>query len=246
MLHHPQYASRTHERRSPCPEISRTAGSRHRLFLRHPRFLLPNSGSAVCGGKEGGRQPGCPPEVRLGRAELPFGRRRLAHASVTVRPSPSFLLRMLNVWWLAMTISIACPHRYPQLKFGAMLPSVRGHLRLPSTEPVFKRLCDTLIHQCPNLRQLSISTQGPAEPVNSIDTRLLFSGDHWPNLRFLELGNVKVDPVLDDGDAPPFISFLSARNHLQAPHLSGDFTLSPSGLATGLALFWSTILIAER
>ena len=98
-------------------------------------------------------------------------------------------------------------------------------------EPVFKRLWETLIRQCPDLRQLSILTQGPAEPINSIDARLLFSGDHWPHLRFLELGNVKVGPVLDDGDAHPFISFLSARNHLRALHLSGDFTLSPSHLA---------------
>ena len=139
MLHHPQHALRTPGRRSPCPKISRTAGSRHRLSVRHPRFLLPNSESAVCGGKEGGRQPGCPPEFRLGRAGLPCRRRHLARASAIVRSFPSFPSRVLNVWWLAMTIPItSSPHRCPQLKsigvgFGALLPSVRSHVRFPST-----------------------------------------------------------------------------------------------------------------
>ena len=87
-----------------------------------------------------------------------------------------------------------------------------------------------LICQCPDLRQLSLLTQGPSDAVNSIDARSLFSGDHWPQLRFLELGNVKVGSALDGGDAHPFISFLSKRNHLRALHFSGDFTLSSSHL----------------
>ena len=61
-------------------------------------------------------------------------------------------------------------------------------------EPVFERLWETLIHQCPNLRQLSILTQGPAEPINSIDARLLFSGDHWPHLRFWNWATSKSVP----------------------------------------------------
>jgi hypothetical protein len=88
-----------------------------------------------------------------------------------------------------------------------------------------------LIRRCPDLRQLSILTRG-LDPTESIDARSLFPGDHWPHLRFLELGNVKVGPVLDDGgDAHPFISFLSKRNHLRALHFSGDFTLSSAHLA---------------
>lgn len=95
-----------------------------------------------------------------------------------------------------------------------------------------------LIRHCPDLRSLSILTQG-LDPMESIDARSLFSGEHWPHLRFLELGNVKVGPaVLDSdgggsggGDAHPFISFLSKRNHLRALHFSGDFTLSSAHLA---------------
>lgn len=87
-----------------------------------------------------------------------------------------------------------------------------------------------LIRQCPDLRELSILTQG-LDPMCTIDARPLFSGDHWPRLRFLELGNVKVGPVLEDGDAHPFTNFLSKRNHLRALHFSGDFTLSSTHLA---------------
>lgn len=89
-------------------------------------------------------------------------------------------------------------------------------------EPVFKRLWDTLICRCPDLRELSILTQGP----DPIDARILFAGDHWPNLRLLELGNMSVGPaVINDEDTYPFISFLSERNCLRALRLSGDFTL---------------------
>ena len=101
---------------------------------------------------------------------------------------------------------------------------------IPEIEPVFRKLWDMLIRQCPDLRELSILTQGP-DLIDSIDARLLFSGDHWPQLRFLELGNIKVDPVLEDGDAHPFISFLSKRNHLRALHFSGDFPPPSSHLA---------------
>lgn len=87
-----------------------------------------------------------------------------------------------------------------------------------------------LILQCPDLRELSILTQGP-DLINSIDARLLFSGEHWPRLRFLELGNIKVDPTLEDGDAHPFISFLSKRNRLRALHFSGGFPPPSSHLA---------------
>lgn len=85
-----------------------------------------------------------------------------------------------------------------------------------------------LIRQCPDLRELSILTQGP-EPI---DARMLFSGNHWPNLGSLELGNVTVDSaVSSDDDAHPFISFLSEHNHLRTLRLSGDFTLSSTHFA---------------
>jgi len=97
-------------------------------------------------------------------------------------------------------------------------------------EPIFKRLWDMLIRQCPDLRGFSILTRG-LDPVNSIDARTLFSGDHWPRLSSLELGNVTVGPpVLEDGDTHPFITFLSQRNHLQTLRFSGDFTLSSTHL----------------
>jgi hypothetical protein len=88
-----------------------------------------------------------------------------------------------------------------------------------------------LLRQCPDLRELSILTRGP-DPMNSIDARVLFSGDHWPRLRSLELGNVTVGPsVDDDGDTHPFITFLSERNHLRTLRFSGDFTLSSTHFA---------------
>ena len=88
-----------------------------------------------------------------------------------------------------------------------------------------------LVRQCPDLRELSILTQG-LDPMNSIDTRILFSGGHWPRLRSLELGNVNVGPsVDDDGDTHPFITFLSERNHLRTLNFSGDFTLSSTHFA---------------
>ena len=88
-----------------------------------------------------------------------------------------------------------------------------------------------LIRQCPNLRELSILTQG-LHPMNPIDARALFSGDHWPHLRSLELGNLTVgSPVVDDGATHPFISFLSDRSHLRTLRFSGDFTLSSTHFA---------------
>ena len=88
-----------------------------------------------------------------------------------------------------------------------------------------------LIRQCPDLRNLSILTQG-LDPLHSIDARSLFSGDHWPRLRSLELGNLRVGSAIDDdSDAHPFISFLSIRNHLQTLRFSGDFTLSSTHFA---------------
>jgi len=88
-----------------------------------------------------------------------------------------------------------------------------------------------LIHQCPDLRELSILTQG-LDPMNPIDARILFSGDHWPRLRSLELGNVTARSSVDnDGDTHPFITFLSERNHLQTLRFSGDFTLSSTHFA---------------
>ena len=75
---------------------------------------------------------------------------------------------------------------------------------------------------------MSILTQGP-DPV---DARILFSGDHWPNLRSLELGNLTVDPaVINDEDIHPFISFLSERSYLRTLRLSGDFTSSSTHFA---------------
>ena len=89
-----------------------------------------------------------------------------------------------------------------------------------------------LVHQCPDLRELSILTQGQ-DPINSIDTRILFSGDHWPCLRSLELGNVAVGSSIDDDDRDthPFITFLSKRNHLRTLRFSKDFTLSSTHFA---------------
>ena len=103
--------------------------------------------------------------------------------------------------------------------------------RAVEIEPIFKRLWDMLIRQCPDLRELSILTQG-LDPVHSIDARILFSGDHWPRLRSLELGNVAVGPpILDDSDTHPFISFLSERHRLRTLRFSGDFTLSSTHFA---------------
>ncbi|KAF9653265.1 hypothetical protein BDM02DRAFT_3087451 [Thelephora ganbajun] len=149
----------------------------------------------------------------------------------------------------------------PQLKsigvgFGALLPGVRSHLFdfmnlesfslrlepafynnghsfkrwMTEIEPTFNRLWDMLIRQCPDLRELSILTQA-LDPINSIDARTLFSGDHWPRLRSLELGNVTVGSVVNDGDTHPFISFLSERNHLRTLRFSGDFTFSSTHFA---------------
>ena len=88
-----------------------------------------------------------------------------------------------------------------------------------------------LIRQSPDLRKLSILTQG-LDPVDPVDARILFSGNHWPNLNSLELGNVIVGSnVVDDGDTHPFISFLSERNHLRTLRFSGDFTLSSTHFA---------------
>jgi len=88
-----------------------------------------------------------------------------------------------------------------------------------------------LIRQCPDMRELSILTQG-LDPANRIDARTLFSGDHWPRLRSLELGNLTVgSTVVDDGDTHPFIHFLSERNHLRTLRFSADFTLSSTHFA---------------
>ena len=95
-------------------------------------------------------------------------------------------------------------------------------------EPIFKRLWDMLIRRCPDLRELSILTQG----LDPVDARILFSGDHWPNLCSLELGNVTVgSAVADDSDAHPFISFLSERTRLRTLRFSGDFTLPSTHFA---------------
>lgn len=103
--------------------------------------------------------------------------------------------------------------------------------RVIEIEPIFKRLWDMLIRQCPDLRELSILTQS-LDVMHSIDARTLFSGNHWPHLRFLELGNVTVgSPVVGDGDTHPFISFLSERHRLRTLRLSGDFTLSSTHFA---------------
>ena len=70
-------------------------------------------------------------------------------------------------------------------------------------KPVFKRLWDMLIRQCPVLRNLSILTQG-LEPLYLINARSPFSGGHWPRLRSSELGNVRVGSAVDDdSDAHP-------------------------------------------
>lgn len=93
------------------------------------------------------------------------------------------------------------------------------------------KLWDMLIRQCPDLRELSLLTRG-VDHVGPVDARALFSGDHWQNLRSLELGNVTVgSPVVDDGDTHQFISFLSERNHLRSLRFSGDFTLSSTHFA---------------
>jgi len=104
-----------------------------------------------------------------------------------------------------------------------LIPDASFNGWIAEIEPIFKRLWDTLIHRCPDLRELSILTQGP----DPIDAPILFAGDHWPNLRSLELGNMAVGPaVINDEDIHPFITFLSERNHLRTLRLSGDFTLS--------------------
>ena len=88
-----------------------------------------------------------------------------------------------------------------------------------------------LIHQCPDLRELSILTQGLG-PGNPIDARSLFPGNHWLRLRSLELGNVMVgSPIIDASDSHPFISFLSERSQLRTLRFSGDFTLSSTHFA---------------
>jgi hypothetical protein len=106
-----------------------------------------------------------------------------------------------------------------------------GFIGFTEIQPIFKRLWDMLIHQCPDLRELSILTQG-LDPRDSIDAHSLFSGDHWPRLRSLELGNVKVGSAVDDdGDTHPFIGFLSKRNHLRTLRFSGDFALPSAHFA---------------
>ena len=134
MLYHAQYALRKPWRRSPRPKASRTAGSlfsaQERSFNHPPGFLLCGSESCVRGSKEGGRQVGCTAEFRLGWGGLSFGRRPLVCAQAIVRSFPSFPSRVLNVVRLGL-------HRCPQLKsigvgFGALLPSVRSHVRLSS------------------------------------------------------------------------------------------------------------------
>lgn len=88
-----------------------------------------------------------------------------------------------------------------------------------------------LVCQCPDLRELSILTQG-LNPMSPVDARTLFSGDHWPRLRSLELGNVIVGSSADEnGDTHPFITFLSKRDHLRTLRFSGDFTLSSTHFA---------------
>jgi len=117
--------------------------------------------------------------------------------------------------WIPLLIPIYDPFKY----------------RIVEIEPIFKRLWDMLIRQCPDLRGLSILTQG-LDPVNQIDARVVFSGNHWPRLRSLELGNVTVgSTIVDDSDTHPFIHFLSERNHLRTLRFSGDFTLSSTHFA---------------
>jgi hypothetical protein len=112
-----------------------------------------------------------------------------------------------------------------------LVPAFHSRICIAEVEPVFKRLWDMLIRQCPDLRQLSILTRG-LDPAHSVDVRTLFSGDHWPNLRSLELGNVIVGPaVVVDGDTHPFISFLSGLDRLRTLRFSGDFTLSSTHFA---------------
>lgn len=114
---------------------------------------------------------------------------------------------------------------------STLIPVVSFEYWISEIEPIFKRLWDMLIRQCPDIRELSILTQG-LDPVNTINVRTLFSGDHWPRLRSLELGNVTVgSTVVGDGDTHPFISFLSERNHLRTLRFSGDFTLSSTHFA---------------
>jgi hypothetical protein len=82
------------------------------------------------------------------------------------------------------------------------------------TEPIFRRLWDMLINRCPDLRSLSLTTDGVGE-VEPVDVRHICHG-RWPNLRHLKLGNVAVawQPNAPD-DRTPFITFLDEHKSLE-------------------------------
>ncbi|PCH43638.1 hypothetical protein WOLCODRAFT_153691 [Wolfiporia cocos MD-104 SS10] len=103
-------------------------------------------------------------------------------------------------------------------------------LHIPSreSEPVYSRVWDMLIHNCPNLERLSLAGTF-SEPSDAQRLRSV----HWPRLRMLSVGDViyGLSAPLHTPPTHPMVDFLERHPTIESLHLYGHPTVNPLDLA---------------